>query len=100
MSLKETEKRLMSKKSTQTKIKSAQHELELSVALHELRAGRVTQAELAEVLGVSQRRVSAIEHSHDVQISTLRAYLDMLGYELELVARDAHGERITLQLGG
>ena len=26
--------------------------------------------------------------------------LDMLGYELELVARDAHGERITLQLGG
>ena len=100
MSLKATEKRLMAKKRTRAKIADARHQLEVDVALHELRAGRVTQAELAHVLGVSQRRVSAIEHSNDVQISTLRAYLDMLGYELELVARDPQGERISIRLGG
>ena len=98
MSFKKTEKRLMSNKRSRTEIKTAQHDLEVAVALHELRTGRVTQAELAQILGVSQRRVSAIEHSPDVRVSTLRTYLDKLGYELELVARNSQGERITLEL--
>ena len=57
------------------------------------------QTELAHVLGVSQRRVSAIEHSADIQISTLRAYLEKLGFGMEIAALTAAGERILLRLG-
>lgn len=101
MSLKETERRLKANPETRARIEAAKAELEREVALHELRAGRVTQAELAYEMGVSQRRVSAIEHSEDVQISTLRTYLGHMGFDLELVAksrRDAN-ERIPIQLG-
>ena len=99
MSFEETEKRLKGDPQARSQIEEAKAALEREVALHELRAGRVTQAELAGVLGVSQRRVSAIEHSSDVQVSTLRAYLEQLGFELELVARDPDGGRFPIRLG-
>lgn len=99
MSMKETEKRLKANPRTRARIAAAKTALEREVGLHELREGRVTQAELAGVLGISQRRVSAIEHSTDVQVSTLRSYLGNLGYELELVAKDKTGERIPIKLG-
>lgn len=35
----------------------------------------------------------------DIQVSTLRSYLGTLGFELELVAKDEHGERIPIELG-
>jgi transcriptional regulator with XRE-family HTH domain len=58
----------------------------------------VTQADVAQVLGVSQRRVSAIENAHDVYLSTLRSYVETLGYTLEITAEKA-GERIPLRIG-
>jgi transcriptional regulator with XRE-family HTH domain len=99
MSLKETKKQLMSDPLAAARIKAEVAEAHRAVALADLRQGQVTQSELAGVLGVSQRRVSAIEHSTDIQISTLRAYLEKLGYTLELVARSEEGERIPLRVG-
>ena len=99
MSLKEVEKRLMADPEAARRIRAEVAEAHRAVALADLRAGHVTQAEVASVLGVSQRRVSAIEHSDDVQISTLRAYLESLGYTLQLVARGEDGEQILLQVG-
>ena len=55
-----------------------------------LRALRVeaglTQAQLAERLGVSQKNVSRIEHAEDSQLSTIRRYVEALGGSLELHA--------------
>jgi transcriptional regulator with XRE-family HTH domain len=99
MSLKETKKRLMADPEAAARIRAGVVEAHRAVALADLREGHVTQSEVASVLGISQRRVSAIEHSNDVQISTLRSYLESLGYQLELVARSEEGERIPLQIG-
>jgi len=95
----ETQKKLMADPEAAARIRGYLDENHKAVALADLREGRVTQAELAAVLGVSQRRVSAIEHSADVQVSTLTAYLEKLGYGLELCARSASGELIPLHLG-
>jgi transcriptional regulator with XRE-family HTH domain len=101
MSYKETRERFMADPVIRARIEAEVEEAYRRVALHELRAGRVTQAELAHEMGVSQRRVSAIEHSEDVQVSTLRTYLGHMGFDLELVAksRQDDNERIQLQLG-
>ena len=71
-----------------------------AVALADLRQGQVTQADLAAVLGVSQRRVSAIENTSNPRVDTLRAYMNKLGYELVLRARSSTGEEIPVRLGG
>lgn len=96
MSLKETKKRLMSDPVTAARIRAEVDEAHRLVALADLREGRLTQAEIASVLGVSQRRVSAIEHSHNIEIATLRAYLEKLGYQLEIFAKNNEGERILI----
>lgn len=46
----------------------------------------LTQREMAEVLNVSQSRVSKIEHAEDLYISTLRSYVAALGGHLEINA--------------
>ena len=46
----------------------------------------VTQAELAEALGVSQARISKIEHG-DLRIDVVRAYVAALGGSINVVAR-------------
>jgi transcriptional regulator with XRE-family HTH domain len=56
-----------------------------SMPLDELRRAReMTQAKLAETLGVNQREVSKIEHRTDVYISTLAEYVEALGGRLEI----------------
>ncbi|MFY9324847.1 MAG: helix-turn-helix transcriptional regulator [Candidatus Nanopelagicales bacterium] len=47
---------------------------------------RLTQTEVAERMGVSQRRVSAIENGDDIQLSTLQRYLRALEMDLEAFA--------------
>jgi DNA-binding XRE family transcriptional regulator len=46
----------------------------------------VTQAELADALGVSQARISKIEHGEVSGIDVVRAYVAALGGHLDLVA--------------
>ena len=55
--------------------------------LAEMRAAAgLTQAELAEVLGVSQARVSKIEHGEISGIDVVRAYVTALGGSIDVVA--------------
>ena len=58
---------------------------------------RLTQSELAEIMEISQRRVSAIETGPDIQLSTLRKYVESLGANLEVNAI-MQGERIAILL--
>jgi DNA-binding XRE family transcriptional regulator len=50
-------------------------------------AAGVTQAELAEALGVSQARISKIEHGEISGIDVIRAYVAALGGSIDVVAR-------------
>jgi len=50
-------------------------------------AAGLTQAELADALGVSQARVSKIEHGEISGIDIVRAYVAALGGSVDVVAR-------------
>jgi DNA-binding XRE family transcriptional regulator len=50
------------------------------------KAAGITQAQLAATLGVTQARISKIEHGDISGIDIIRAYIDALGGSLELVA--------------
>jgi len=57
---------------------------------------RLSQSALARRLGLSQRRVSAIEHAGaDIKLDTLSRYVRSLGGELEVTAV-VDGDRIPL----
>jgi transcriptional regulator with XRE-family HTH domain len=47
----------------------------------------LTQAGLAETLGVSQARVSKIEHGETSGFDVVRAYVSALGGSIDVVAR-------------
>ena len=58
-----------------------------AMPLDELRRARqMTQAKLAESLGVNQGEVSKIEHRTDLYLSTLAEYVEALGGKLEIRA--------------
>ena len=50
------------------------------------RARKMTQATLADQLGVNQGEVSKIEHRTDIYLSTLAGYVEALGGKLEIRA--------------
>jgi transcriptional regulator with XRE-family HTH domain len=50
-------------------------------------AAGVTQAQLAERLGVGQGQISRTEHQSDLLVSTLIDYLQALGVEAELTIK-------------
>lgn len=62
------------------------------------RARDVTQAEVAEGIGVSQAQVSRIESQADLYLSTLERYLEAVGADLELIAVFSDGTRVPLTL--
>lgn len=65
--------------------------------LGELRAQRgLTQQGIADALDVSQANISRIEHEDDLYLSTLRAYVEALGGELDISARFPDGEVIKV----
>ena len=59
------------------------------IAGHELaemrKSAGLTQADVARVLGVSQARISQIEHGQVDSLDTLRAYAEALGAEVSIV---------------
>jgi len=50
-------------------------------------AAGMTQAELADIMGVSQARISKIEHGEISGIDVVRAYVSALGGSIDVVAR-------------
>jgi transcriptional regulator with XRE-family HTH domain len=60
----------------------------------------MTQAELAEALGIRQASVSRVEHANptDVQLATLRSYIEAMGGTLEIAAV-IEGERFPIEVG-
>jgi predicted XRE-type DNA-binding protein len=66
--------------------------------LQKLREQRqISQESLADLIGVRQGSVSKAERREDMLISTLRAFVEALGGELELIARFPE-ENISLKL--
>ena len=66
--------------------------IETLVAEHALlrtlrRSRAVTQAELADIMGVRQASVSKLENQNDMRLGTLRRYVEALGGELEIRVR-------------
>ena len=58
-----------------------------AMPLEELRKARqMTQAKLAQSLGVNQGEVSKIEHRTDLYLSTLSEYVEAMGGRLEIRA--------------
>lgn len=71
--------------------------LDLAILLYRLRTERaLTQKDAAEKAGLKQQAISRWERSHpNIQLSTLQRYLDALGYNLELVVRDANTGQVV-----
>lgn len=62
--------------------------LDKDMDLAELRRARsLSQAELAQTLGVGQGSVAKIEKRADMYISTLSRFIEAMGGEMEIVAR-------------
>jgi DNA-binding XRE family transcriptional regulator len=70
--------------------------MQMASKLYELRVARgKTQTALAADLGISQKRVSKIEHTGNPELETLRAYIKALGGELEVRAVFPDQEPVT-----
>ena len=66
--------------------------------LGEIRRTReITQSMLAETLGAEQSSVSKLERRRDMNVSSLRNYIEALGGELVISARFPDGEYRVMQ---
>jgi DNA-binding XRE family transcriptional regulator len=66
----------------------AQELIAEEMTLRDLRKARdLTQARMAELLGIGQDNISRLEGRADMLLSTLRSYVQAMGGDLELVAR-------------
>lgn len=80
-------------------VEQLKDQMRRELRLEELRTRhQVTQTEIADILGVSQARVSKLEHQDDARLSSLQAYIEALGGRLEVTAV-FDDERIPLQAG-
>lgn len=69
------------------RIEARKAELRTEMDLAELRrALQLTQATLAETLGVGQAEISKLEKRADILVSTLRRFVGAMGGELEIRA--------------
>jgi transcriptional regulator with XRE-family HTH domain len=89
MSLKDWEQRVLAAEGAAERVAEVEEELRLAAGLTALRerAG-LSQAEVAERIGVSQPRVAAIERSANITLELLERYVSALlpGGGLEIVA--------------
>ncbi|GAA2375103.1 helix-turn-helix transcriptional regulator [Dactylosporangium salmoneum] len=89
MSLKDWEQRVLAVEGAAERVAEVEEELRLAAGLTALRerAG-LSQAEVAERIGVSQPRVAAIERSSNITLELLERYVSALlpGGGLEIVA--------------
>jgi len=85
MSLKDWEKKVLEAPGAEERVAEIEDELRLAAGLTALReqAG-LSQRQLAELLGVKQPRVAAIEKAKNVTIDVLERYVDALGGTLHV----------------
>ena len=82
----------------QERIQKRTEELLAEVPLQELRQARaMSQAELAEVLGLNQATISKLGRRTDMYLSSLRRFVEAMGGELEISASFPEG-RVRIQL--
>lgn len=68
-----------------------------AMALGEIREKRgLTQTDVAKVMEVTQGRISRVERSPDVYLSTLREYVEALGGRLEVTAVFDDQDRVLI----
>jgi DNA-binding transcriptional regulator YiaG len=63
------------------------------------RARKITQDELARVMATTQPNVSRIERGGEMELSTLRSYVEALGGRLEVAAVFDDNERFSVAAG-
>ena len=96
--LAELRQEISSRPGAQERIRRDVARMQAVVDLEKLRAAQqLTQTELASRMGVSQKRVSNIERSEDIQLTTLRRYVESLGGKLEVTVL-IDGDRLPLTL--
>jgi len=82
----------------QERIRERTQELLAELPLQELRQARaLSQAELAEVLGLNQATISKLERRTDMYLSSLRRFVEAMGGELEITANFPEGP-VRIQL--
>ena len=71
------------------------------VTLRDVReAVKRTQVEVAAAMGVSQDRISKLEHGEDALVSTLRRHVRALGGELRLMVEFPDRPPLAIDLSG
>lgn len=79
-------------KAVRTRAAQRTRELLSEMLLSEIRHGLgKSQGEVAKALGIKQPSLSKLERQSDMQISTLRRIVGVLGGELEVVAKFPQG---------
>lgn len=63
------------------------------------RARKITQDELARLMATTQPNVSRIERGGEMELSTLRSYIEALGGRLEIAAVFDDDERFPVTTG-
>lgn len=82
-----------------TRREMAQADRAYAVGLAAIRkAAEMTQVEIAQKLGVSQARVSQIEQTQDMLLSTLNSYLEAIGGHATVVVHFEGGEDVEVEL--
>jgi len=83
------------------RIKSKAKEIfEEEMTLRDLRAiQHLTQARLAELLGVEQDSVSRMERRADMLLSTMTSYVEAMGGKLSLIAEFPNRRPYAVKLG-
>lgn len=80
--------------------KRAQQLIEEEMALRHLREARqLTQATMAQLLGIGQDSVSRLENRSDLLLSTLKSYVEAMGGSLKLVVEFPDGQAVLSSLG-
>ena len=83
-------------------VKDAKDRMLEQMRLYELKEARearnMTQKQLAESMGVSQKRISVLESGdvEHVEVSTLKRYLEGIGGDLHVTAKLPDGRQLEL----
>jgi DNA-binding Xre family transcriptional regulator len=88
------------RKAIEAKGRALLEKIDRRATLAEMRKSRrISQAKLADVLGVKQMQVSRLERRKDPRLSTLRRSVEALGGQLTLIATFPDQEPMVLVAG-